>query len=125
MFNLKDDKSRKMMTLLFAVFGIILALIGIMDQFINFLYALALVIPVIAGVIMSHYFFVNKTDFTTEQSWNWLATISVLAGLLVVYLTQYQYSVGIPAVQSLLVSGAVYVLLNNWQKINKDEATIL
>jgi cytosine permease len=95
-----------------------------MDQFINFLYALALVIPVIAGVIMSHYFFVNKTDFTTDQSWNWLATISVLVGLLVGYLTQYQYSVGIPAVQSLLVSGTVYVLLNNWLKSKKNKVTI-
>ncbi|TXD50911.1 MULTISPECIES: cytosine permease [unclassified Polaribacter] len=119
MFNLKDDKSRKIMTLLFAVLGIILALIGIMDQFINFLYALALVIPVIAGVIMSHYFFVNKTDVTTEQSWNWLATISVLVGLLVGYLTQYQYPFGIPAVQSLIISGTVYVLLNNWLKSEK------
>lgn len=112
MFNLNDDKSRKLMTMLFAVAGIVLALIGIMNQFVNFLYALALVIPVIAGVIMSHYFFINRTDFTTKQSWNWLATISVVVGLLVGYLTQYQYAIGIPAVQSLIVSGGVYALLN-------------
>ncbi|WP_142784655.1 cytosine permease [Changchengzhania lutea] len=116
MFNLNDDKSRKIMTMLFAVGGIILALVGIMNQFVNFLYALALIIPLIAGVIMSHYFFVNKTDFTPKQSWNWLATISVVTGLLVGYLTQYQYSIGVPAVQSLIVSGVVYVLLNNWLK---------
>lgn len=113
MFNLNDDKSRKLMTMLFALAGIILALIGLMNQFVNFLYALALVIPVIAGVIMSHYFFVNRTDFTTKQSWNWLATISVFVGLLAGYLTQYKYAIGIPAVQSLIVSGGVYVLLNN------------
>lgn len=113
MFNLNDDKSRRLMTMLFALAGIILALMGIMNQFVNFLYALALVIPVIVGVIMSHYFFVNKTDFITKQSWNWWATISVVVGLFVGYLTQYQYAIGIPAVQSLIASAGVYVLLNN------------
>ncbi len=116
MLNLEDDKSRKSMTLLFALIGIILALLGIMDQFVNFLYTLALIVPVIAGVIMAHYFFVSKTIFTTEQSWNWLATISIAIGLLVGYLTQYQYSIGVPAVQSLIVSGAVYAVLNKTLK---------
>jgi cytosine permease len=113
MFNLNDDKSRKIMTMLFAVVGILLALFGIMDQFVNFLYTLALIVPVIAGVIMAHYFFVSKTVFTTEKSWNWLATISIMMGLLVGYLTQYQFPIGIPAVQSLIVSGALYAVLNN------------
>jgi len=112
MFNLKDDKSRKIMTMLFAVIGILLALIGIMDQFVNFLYALAVVIPVIAGVIMGHYFFVNKAVFTTKQSWNWLATISMVVGIAVGYVTQYLYPIGIPAVQSLIASGLFYILIN-------------
>ena len=112
MFNLHDDKSRKTMTLLFALIGIILALLGIMEQFVNFLYTLALIVPVIAGVIMAHYFFISKNVLATQQSWNWLATISILAGLLVGYLTQYQFPIGFPAVQSLIVSGALYVLLN-------------
>lgn len=112
MFNLNDDKSRKTMTILFAVIGILLALIGIMDQFTNFLYTLALIIPVITGVIFSHYFFINKTSLSTKQSWNWWATISVLIGILVGYLTSYEYSIGIPAVQSLIVSGLVYYILN-------------
>ena len=112
MFNLNDSKSRKMLTLLFALVGIILALLGIMNQFVNFLYATALIIPVIAGVIMSHYFFVNKTVLTSNQSWNWIATISIIVGLLVGYLSQYVYPIGIPAVQSLIVSGAIYLFLN-------------
>ncbi len=112
MFNLHDNKSRKIMTLVFALIGIVLALLGIMDQFVNFLYSIALIVPVIAGVIMAHYFFVSKKLFTTQQSWNWLATISILVGLLIGYLTQYQFPIGFPAVQSLIVSGALYVLLN-------------
>jgi len=113
MLSLPDANSRKRMTLLFAVIGIILALLGIMDQFVNFLYTLAVVVPVIAGVIMAHFFFVSRSQVTTEQSWNWSATLSILAGILVGYLTQYQYSIGFPAVQSLLVSGALYTVLNN------------
>jgi cytosine permease len=124
MFNLNDSKSRKLLTLLFAVVGIILALLGIMNQFVNFLYATALVIPVIAGVIMSHYFFVTKTTVKSIQSWNWLATISIISGILVGYVTQYVYPIGFPAVQSLMVSGAVYVILNNSLKGKLNEKTI-
>lgn len=113
MFNLHDAKSRKKMTLLFAIIGIILALLGIMEQFVNFLYTLAVVVPVIAGVIMAHFFFVSKTQVATVKSWNWLATVSILAGILVGYVTQYQFPIGFPAVQSLIVSGALYVVLNN------------
>ncbi len=116
--NLNDNKSRKLMTLLFAVVGIVLALIGIMDQFVNFLYALALVIPVIAGVIMSHYFFIDKTSVSAKKSWNWFATISIIVGIVVGYLTQYEFPFGIPAVQSLLLSGGLYLLLT---KIFKDQ----
>jgi len=113
MFNLHDAKSRKQMTFLFAIIGIILALLGIMEQFVNFLYTLAVVVPVIAGVIMAHFFFVSKTQLVTVKSWNWLATISILVGILVGYITQYQYPIGFPAVQSLIVSGALYAILNN------------
>jgi len=113
MFNLNDGKSRKVLTLVFALVGILLALLGIMNQFVNFLYATALIIPVIAGVIMSHYFFVDKIMLTSKQSWNWLATVSMIIGLLVGYFTQYLYPIGIPAVLSLIVSGALYLLLNN------------
>jgi cytosine permease len=116
MFNLNDDKSRKFFTFVFAVIGIILALLGIMNQFVNFLYVTALIIPVIAGVIMSHYFFINKTIFISNQSWNWLATLSVVIGLLTGYLTQYIYPFGIPAVQSLVISGIAYFTLNNFFK---------
>jgi cytosine permease len=116
MFNLNDDKSRKIMTLVFAIVGIILALLGIMDQFVNFLYSIALIVPVIAGVIMAHFFFVDKIEVTTNHSWNWLATISILVGLLVGYITQYEIKVGFPAVQSLLISGALYAFLTNLKK---------
>ena len=112
MFNLNDDKSRKLLTLLFAFIGIVLAILGIMDQFVNFLYATALIIPVIAGVIMAHFFFVDKNTYTPTQSWNWWATLSITIGMVFGYITQYIYPVGIPAVQSLIVSGASYVILN-------------
>jgi cytosine permease len=124
MFNLHGDGSRKTMTLVFALVGILLALLGIMDHFVNFLYAIALIVPVIAGVIMAHFFFVNKTATTTQQSWNWLGTLSILVGLLVGYLTQYQIPFGFPAVQSLLVSGALYTVLTRMKNSKLSEQPI-
>lgn len=111
MFSRTDDRSRKIFTLLFSVIGIILVLLGIMDHFMNFLYLTALVVPVIAGVIIAHYFFIDKL-VVVNSSWNWLATISVVVGLLVGYLTQYTYPLGIPAVQSLILAGVTYIGLN-------------
>ncbi|MBT8245135.1 MAG: permease [Winogradskyella sp.] len=119
MFSLHDNKNRKIMTLVFAIVGIILALLGIMDQFVNFLYSIALIVPVIAGVIMAHYFFVDKNEVTTIKSWNWLATISIAVGLLVGYITQYLFPMGFPAVQSLIVSGALYTFLSRIKKQSK------
>ena len=111
MFNSTTDKSRKWFTLLFAVAGIILALFGIMNQFQNFLYLTALVVPVIAGIIMTHFFFVNPNTEYHKRSWNWLATIGIGIGLLIGYLTQYIYPIGIPAVQSLIMAGGTYLVL--------------
>ncbi|NAY92388.1 permease [Muricauda sp. JGD-17] len=121
MFNLNDGKSRKVLTLLFALVGILLAILGIMDQFVNFLYATALIVPVLAGVIMSHYFFVDKTLLIAKQSWNWLATISILVGVGVGYFIQYVNPMGIPAVLSLIASGAVYLLLNHFFNTQTNE----
>ncbi|WP_242157192.1 cytosine permease [Aestuariivivens sediminis] len=124
MFSLNDNKSRKILTFAFAVIGIILALLGIMNQFVNFLYFTALIIPAIAGVIMSHYFFINKTLISLKKAWNWSATISTLIGLLVGYVTQYLYPIGIPAVQSLIISGAIYYVLFNFLNNIIDEKFI-
>ena len=112
MFGANDDKSRKKLTLLFALAGILLALLGIMDQFVNFLYLTALIIPVIAGIIMAHFFFRSDSFISSNTSWNWSATISMLLGILVGYITQYIYPIGIPAVQSLIASGIFYILIN-------------
>ncbi len=111
-FNTHGDKERKGLTLLFALIGIVLALMGIMNQFVNFLYLTALVVPVIAGIIMAHFFFRDKLSLNFNKSWNWTATFNMLLGLIVGYVTQYIYPIGIPAVLSLLVSGMSYVLIS-------------
>ena len=114
MTDKNDSTSRKIFTLAFAIIGIVLALLGIMNQFVNFLYLTALIIPVIAGVIMSHFFFIDPSVKNAIISWNWLATVSIFVGLLMGYLTQYIFPIGIPAVQSLVVSGMVYLFLNKF-----------
>lgn len=119
MFNKNDDKSRKKLTLLFALIGIVLALLGIMNQFVDFLYLTALVIPVIAGIIIAHFFFRGNAPLISGTAWNWTATISMAVGILVGYLTQYVFPIGIPAVQSLIGAGLFYLLINPKKETEK------
>ena len=116
LFNDQKDTSRKKFTILFAILGIVLSLIGIMDQFVNFLYLIALIIPAISGVIICQYFFIHSKKNSEKKSWNWLATISIVFGFLIGYLTQYIHSFGLPSIQSLIVSGGVYFILNEFYK---------
>lgn len=111
MTNRRTNRDRMIMTMLFAVAGIFLASIGIMSQFENFLYLTALLVPVIAGVVMIHFFTRKHFENVLIGTWNYAATLSVLLGIGFGYYTQYIQPIGIPAVQSLIFSGIVYYLL--------------
>lgn len=105
-----SDKSRKRLTILFTIIGIALACLGIMNHFMTFMYMLALSVPALAGVMITHFFFFDNKQLETR--WNINATIAIVLAIAVGYLTQYVYPFGIPAVQSLLVSGGIYGLIN-------------
>lgn len=68
----------------------------------------ALIYPAIAGVMMVDFFFIRKQRWVDHEGWNWMATIALVAGVLVGYLTQYVWPFGLPAVQSLFLSGITY-----------------
>ncbi|WP_096190420.1 cytosine permease [Evansella halocellulosilytica] len=108
MFNINSGKGRAWLTVGGSLAGIILALIGILTYFMDFLVLLGVVYPAIAGVMFVDFFFIRNREWVDKAGWNWMATIAFLVGALVGYLTQYQYPVGIPAVQSLIISGVVY-----------------
>lgn len=57
---------------------------------------------------MADFFFIRKQQWADNKGWNWMATIALVAGVFVGYLTQYVNSFGLPAVQSLFAAGIVY-----------------
>lgn len=111
-----SNKSRKRMTALLTILGIILAISGILDHFINFLYLTALTIPPVVGVIFTHYFFINKRQSVADKKWNFEASLSVLSGLLIGWFTSYIEPMGVPSIQSLLVSAALYWFFSRIKK---------
>ncbi|WP_446738848.1 purine-cytosine permease family protein [Rummeliibacillus sp. BSL5] len=123
--NVNSGKGRALLTLLGTILAIIVALLGILDHFMDFLYLTALLYPAIGGVMMADFFMIRKQEWEDKNGWNWMATIALVTGIIVGYLTQYVYNVGLPAVQSLLVSAIVYMIAMRVKKnIAPDHFTV-
>lgn len=110
MFNIDSGKGRALLTVVGSLVGVFLAVIGILDYFIEFLTILAVIYPAIAGVMFVDFFFIRKGEWFNNKGWNWIATIAFLIAAFIGYITQYIYPFGIPAVQSLLMAGIVYLV---------------
>ncbi|MFL0365638.1 hypothetical protein ACH0BF_21750 [Pseudobacillus sp. 179-B 2D1 NHS] len=76
----------------------------------DFLILLEVIYPAIAGVMFADFFFIRNKRWGDKSGWNWLATFALVVGALVGYFTQYHFPMGIPAVQSIVISGAVYLV---------------
>lgn len=125
MLNVNSNKGRALLTLAGTIIAIGVALAGILDYFMDFLYLTALVYPAIAGVMMADFFLVRKQQWKDIDGWNWMATISIVAGTALGYITQYVVSFGLPAVQSLFASVIVYyVLMKIKAKVAPDQFTV-
>jgi len=114
MFNINTNKGRATLTLLGSLAGVILAVGGILDHFTEFLTVMAVVYPTIFAVMIVDFFFIKNQKWSDEKGWNWNATIAVIIGCILGYFTQYIYPFGIPAIQSLFLSGLVYYMLMQW-----------
>lgn len=110
MLNVNSGNGRALLTLGGTIIAIIIALAGILDYFTDFLYMTALIYPAIAGVMMSDFFLIRKQQWVENKGWNWMATIALVVGTFIGYLTQYVYPFGLPAIQSLVISGIAYFI---------------
>lgn len=125
MLNVNSSRGRSLLTFAGTVLAIIIALAGILDYFMDFLALTAIVYPAIAGVIMVDFFFVRNQTWQENNGWNWMATIAMITGMVVGYITQYVTPLGLPAVQSLFVTGIVYFFAMRIKaKIAPDQFTI-
>lgn len=108
--NISSSKGRAVLTLIGTLVAIVIAILGILDYFEDFLYLTALLYPAIAGVLFSDFFFIRKQKWVEIPGWNWMATIAVVISVIVGYYTQYINPMGLPAIQSLAASMAAYLI---------------
>ena len=111
MFNINSSKGRATLTIIGSLLGVILALGGILTYFQEFLVLLGVIYPPIAAVMFIDFFFIRRQKWVDNPGWNWVATIAMLIGAFTGYLTEYVVPFGIPAIQSLVISGVVYYVL--------------
>lgn len=107
--NVKTGKGRAMVTLGATIVSVFLSLWGILDHFTDLLNLAALLYPAIAGVMFVD-FFARKEKWEDKTGWNFIATLALITGTMVGYVTTYVITIGIPPLQSLLVTGVVYYI---------------
>lgn len=105
--NVTSNKGRATVTLVGTVLSIILSLWGILEHFQDLLSLAALLYPGIAGVMFVD-FFARKQKWEDKTGWNFIATLAMVIGAVVGYVTTYVVSIGIPPLQSLIITGLVY-----------------
>lgn len=112
----KRNFDRRRMTIILGVLGTALSVIGVINYFVDFLVVLGVAIPPIAGIISIDYFILKRDREPLDKSkvrgelpdkvenWNPVAIFAWAAGSLVGYFVH----IGIPSINSLIVSGLLY-----------------
>lgn len=108
--------NRGVITLIVGVLGTILSVLGILDQFVNFLVFMGIWVPPIGGVMVVDYFVLKRSRKMLDESRkkgelpaacesiNPVALVAWALGFATGYLVEW----GIPSINSLLVSAIVY-----------------
>src|SRR5699024_3090801 len=114
--------SRFWWTLIAALVGTLLSLIGIMKFFMGFLDLLAAFVAPAAGVIISEYYFVSKAKLNTKQGFYWPGIISwAIGGIGALIIPIF-----IPAINGFVIAGVLYFLyhqyfVNNTKQYKEDQ----
>lgn len=109
--------SRFWWTLIAALVGTLLSLLGIMKFFLGFLDLLAAFVAPAAGVIISEYYFVSKAKLNTKSGFYWPGIISWAiggAGALIIPFF-------IPAINGFVIAGVIYFLYHRLFVNNKNQ----
>jgi cytosine permease len=112
--------NRVVATIAIGVLGTTLSALGILDRFADFLTILGVALPPIAGIMVAEYFLVRRwrpaLDESREQGRlpetepGWVpATLVIWVGAAVLGWWSEQEQFGIPALNSLVVAGVVYL----------------
>jgi cytosine permease len=95
----------------------LISLLGYANTFLPFLLTIGVIIPAYAGVVLAHYYLLGARSRTAEAlvagiepGIRWTGIASFLVGVVVAYVTN-KMTLGIPALQGLIVAGLVYTAL--------------
>ena len=113
--------NRVVATIAIGVLGTVLSALGILDRFADFLTVLGVALPPIAGIMVAEYFLVRRwrpaLDASREQGRlpdaepGWVpATLVIWVGAAVLGYWTEQVQFGIPALNSLVVAGLLYLV---------------
>lgn len=117
-FNIKLNRGK--VTLVIGIIGTILSVLGILDYFVEFLVFLGVLVPPIAGIIVVDYYILRshrkELDLTRKEGTlpenigrlHPIVILSWVAG----FVSGYVLTIGIPSINSLLISGIVYYIGN-------------
>jgi cytosine permease len=112
--------NRVVATIAIGVLGTALSALGILDRFADFLTILGVTLPPIAGIMVAEYFLVRRWRPALDESREhgrlpatepgWVpATLVIWAGAALLGWWTEQEQIGIPALNSLVVAGVVYL----------------
>lgn len=110
-FKLPDNK-RSTMTLVCGAIGTLLAMVGVIDYFVNFLNLIGYFVPPVAGVAIADYWVVGRGKVGNWKQWpgvNWIGIVSWLCGAATAYFSKFF----VPTVNGIVVAILVYVILAN------------
>ena len=122
LLNVNSHKGRQLLTLLGTLIAIAIAIAGILQYFTDFLNFTAIVYPAIAGVMFIDFFAIRNREWESINGWNIIATIAMIIGMLGGYYTQYIHQIGLPAIQSLVVTMIAYYILMRIKASVKPDA---
>ncbi|MBP2076898.1 purine-cytosine permease family protein [Oceanobacillus polygoni] len=114
----KIKLNRGMVTLVIGIIGTVLSVLGILDHFVSFLVFLGVLVPPIAGIIVVEYFILKtnrKILDETRKNGTLPSNVEKMHPITIIawasgFAAGYMITVGIPSINSLLVSGVVYYL---------------
>lgn len=119
----------KLLTLVLGVVGVVAALMNILDSFVTFLFYLSVIFIPVAGVIIVDYLLIQRRAYRVEtlddnRAWNVRGVAAWSVGAIFAVLVSESVLPplsGIAAVDAVLLSAVVYLLLARGQR-SKSEA---
>jgi len=114
-----SDKKRPYTTLIIGVIGTLLGVAGILDKFIEAAIILSAMIPPIAGVVISDYYFIKRNRTEIKSAFNLLGIISWLFGVSIVFILESD----IKNVLGIVVSAVFYYVL--YLLFNKKKESVI